>query len=177
MNSVQNKLPQQQLENALEIIKQFCQKREFSVAVAESVSSGMLQHILGSAKGARLFYEGGITAYNCGQKTEHLNIGFDECNPYKGVTQPIAEKMALGACKLFNCELGLSLTGFATPDPDHADDELFAYGAIILNTKIIYSKKMFSQKEDAEEVKADFCLQLLGACGELLKNEPDKSML
>lgn len=177
MNNLQDKLPQQQLENALEIIKQFCQKREFTAAAAESVSTGMLQNILGSAKGARLFFEGGITAYNCSQKSEHLNIDFEECNPYKGVTQPIAEKMALGACKLFNCELGLSLTGFATPDPDHDDDELFAYGAVILNTRIIYSKKMFSNKENADEVKADFCYQLIGACGEILQNEPEKSML
>ncbi|MBK6264073.1 nicotinamide-nucleotide amidohydrolase family protein [Marivirga sp. S37H4] len=174
---MKSKLPKEEIQHALETIKQFCLSREATIAVAESVSSGLLQNLVGSGKGAMMFFEGGITTYNCDQKLQHLQVPFEECNPYKGVTQRVAEKMALGVCQLFNCEIGLSLTGYASPLPDRDLVELFAYGAIVLNGEVIFSKKIHSEKENPEEVKAEYCHQLLLACENLLQHKSKSSVI
>ncbi len=170
-------LPKEEINHSLQVIKEYCLSREASIAVAESVSTGMLQNIIGSAKGAMLFYEGGITTYNCDQKLEHLKIPYEDCNPYKGISQRIAEKMAVEVCKLFNCEIGLSLTGYAAPVPERDLTDLFAYGAIVLNGEVIFSRKMHSKKSNPEEVKAGYCKEILNACESLLQNIPKQSML
>ena len=45
-----------------------------TVAVAESVTSGHLQAALSLGQNARQFYQGGLTAYNLGQKSRHLLV-------------------------------------------------------------------------------------------------------
>src|SRR5690606_38898282 len=49
-------------------------KRNETIAVAESVTSGLMQVAFSSAQGAIGFYQGGITAYNIAQKYKHLNV-------------------------------------------------------------------------------------------------------
>lgn len=50
-----------------------------SVAVAESATGGLLQTAFSNATGASLFFQGGITAYNIGQKCRHLLV--EHCMP------------------------------------------------------------------------------------------------
>lgn len=45
-----------------------------TVAVGESVTSGHLQAALSLGENARQYYQGGLTAYNLGQKARHLLV-------------------------------------------------------------------------------------------------------
>lgn len=157
-----------EVSQALDRIKQFCFENELGVAVAESVSSGFLQSVFSSEAEAGLFFEGGMTTYNCQQKQRFLDIPFEICDPCNGVDEEISKRMALKICDLFNCSIGLSLTGYASPIPEQGIFELYAYGAIALHGKVIYCDRIISEKENPDEIRKDFANILITACGKIL---------
>jgi len=154
---------------ALDIIKQFCIHNKLTVAVGESVSSGTLQSLFSSEKEAGLFFEGGITTYNCQQKEIHFGIPKEICDPCNGVAEEISRRMALTVCDLFACKLGLSLTGYASPIPEENIFELFAFGAIVLDGKVVFCEKIKSDRTKPEELRNAYGKIMVVACAEILQ--------
>lgn len=153
---------------ALDYIKNYCFEHKLSIAVAESVSSGVLQSLFSSEEKAGLFFEGGITVYNCKQKHHHLGISQETCRPCNGVSAGIARQMALNVCELFKCRLGLSLTGYASPLPEEDIFDLFAFGSIALDGEIIYCDEIRADKQDPDELRADYAKILISECAKSL---------
>ncbi len=102
----------------------------FTLAVAESVTSGRVQARIGTVRGASSFFLGGIVAYSLEIKARHLGVDLDEARRANGVSQAIAEQMALGVCSLFGSSLGLATTGYAEPSPEHQVISPFAWWAL-----------------------------------------------
>jgi nicotinamide-nucleotide amidase len=113
-----------------------------TIAVAESVTAGHLQAALSTANDAALFFQGGITAYNLGQKCRRLSIEPIHAEACDCVSEKIAADMALNACKLFVSDYGIGVTGYATPVPEKGINDLFAFVAIAHRGEIILSKKI-----------------------------------
>ncbi|MDB5207130.1 MAG: CinA family protein [Flavisolibacter sp.] len=67
---------------------------EETIAVAESVTSGLLQAALSQAIDVSKFYQGGITAYNLGQKYEHLNVESIHAQKCDCISEQVAGDMA-----------------------------------------------------------------------------------
>src|SRR5690606_36372069 len=166
-----NTVSDQAVDTALDTIKHFCFDHQISLAVAESASSGFLQVLFSSEKEAGLFFEGGITTYSCKQKARHLDIPFEICDPCNGVALEIAERMALKVCDVFDAKIGLSLTGYASPIPEQNIYELFAYGAVALNGRVVVTEKLISDKDDPDEIREDYAKMLIVACAKALKAE------
>lgn len=101
-----------------------------TLAVAESVTCGRVQARIGAVHGASTFFLGGIVAYALKAKARHLGVDLDEARQANGVSQAIAEQMALGACALFDARVGLATTGYAEPSPEHRVITPFAWWAI-----------------------------------------------
>lgn len=119
-----------------------------SIAVAESVTSGLLQAAFSNAKEASFFFQGGMTAYNIGQKCRHLLVEplhAIECNC---VSKQVSQQMSKHVCDLFLSDYGIGITGYAARLPEKNINDLFAYYSISLKNKIIESGKITT---DAEE--------------------------
>ena len=58
----------------IETIKNVLLERKETISIAESVTGGLLQFALSMSDDAIKFFQGGITAYNIGQKARHLHI-------------------------------------------------------------------------------------------------------
>ena len=86
-----------------------------TVAVAESLTSGHLQALIGSVSGASGFFLGGVTAYTLGQKVSLLGVDRSVAEPVNCVSAPVAEQMARGVCELFGSAIGVATTGYAEP--------------------------------------------------------------
>src|ERR1700744_5054559 len=84
-----------------------------SVAAAESVTSGHLQAALSLAANARGVYQGGLTAYNLGQKARHLSIEPIHALECDCVSDRVSARMALEVAQLFSANYGLGVTGYA----------------------------------------------------------------
>lgn len=126
----------------VEQIKNLLKKRGETIAVAESVTSGLLQTALSQAEGATQIFQGGITAYNLGQKARHLKINPIEAEACNCVSENVAVAMAHEVCRLFSSDFGVSITGYASAVPELNVHDLYAFLAVSYRQKVIYSKKI-----------------------------------
>ena len=117
-------------DEVLNNIKDIFINRNETLALAESVTCGILQTAFGSVPDASLFFQGGITVYNLGQKTRHLHINSIHAEACNCVSDTVAMEMAVGVCSLFSSHWGIAVTGYATVDPEIKMDQPFAHFAI-----------------------------------------------
>ncbi|HEY0273054.1 MAG TPA: nicotinamide-nucleotide amidohydrolase family protein, partial [Chitinophaga sp.] len=125
------------MEDMVTSLKYFCFANKLTVAVAESVTGGYLQYLLSAEENASQFFQGGITAFNIGQKAKHLLVEPVHAQQCNCVSQQVADQMALNVCTLFNCGLGIAVTGYAAPVPELGITEMFAYYAVALRGNIV----------------------------------------
>jgi nicotinamide-nucleotide amidase len=136
----------------INIIKDRLTDQEQTIAVAESVTAGLLQLAFASAEEAAKYFQGGITAYNIGQKCRHLNINPIHAETCNCVSAKMAEDMALNICTMFTSNWGVAITGYSTPVPQ-SDDQRFAYYAVAYNGKIVVTEKIETEEEDVLKVQ------------------------
>jgi len=153
----------------LDFIKRICKTNEQTIAVAESASSGALQLLFSSEEEAGLFFEGGLTVYNCNQKRRQLRIPKALCEPSYGVAKEISEMLALKVCELYQASYGLGLTGFATPFPEAGIFDMYAFGAAAYKGKVLFCEKFESKKESPEEIREDYACFLIKLFADYLR--------
>ena len=157
-------------ENIINDIKDLLAKKKLTLSVAESVTAGHLQAAFSSAIEAAKFFQGGITAYNAGQKTKHLNIEpiaalEDDC-----VTERVACEMAMQVNKMFISDYGIAITGYATKMPEKGLNDLFAFFAIAFKNEILLTRKISTNKERVD-AQIDYTSQVIKEFQNLLKNK------
>src|SRR5690349_20740357 len=101
----------------LDNIGQLLLSRQQTIAIAESVTAGLLQFHLSTATDAAKFFHGGITAYNVAQKFKHLDVEPIHALSCNCVSQKVADEMAMNVSHNFNSDWGIAITGYATPVP------------------------------------------------------------
>ena len=110
-------------------------RKKQTIAIAESVTAGLLQFAFSQMADASLFFQGGITAYNLGQKYKHLQVEpiyAEQCNC---VSPSVADQMSLSVTHTFNSDWGIAITGYATPVPA-SGNKLFCFYSITYKDKI-----------------------------------------
>lgn len=112
-----------------------------TIAVAESVTAGLLQSALSQGEHAMQYFPGGITTYTLEQKKDQLQVNYDEAVECNGVSASIAKQMAIGVSNLFKSDWGIGITGFATPVPESGFD-LFAFFSIAHHNKELFTHKI-----------------------------------
>ena len=104
--------------------------RHESVAIAESVTGGLLQAAFSCVPEASLVYQGGMTLYNIGQKCRHLDIDPLHALSCNCVSQKISEELGCRVAFKFTATYGLGITGYAASMPEQGVAKAFAYYAI-----------------------------------------------
>jgi PncC family amidohydrolase len=148
-------------EKVINEIRDYLLKRHQTISVAESVTAGHLQAALASAENAAKFFQGGITAYNLGQKARHLHIEPIHAEQCNCVSEQIATQMAAEVSQLFTSDWGIAITGYAAPVPELSIHKLFAYYAISFRKKIVEAKEIEATTEDPIEVQVFYVNNLL----------------
>lgn len=87
-----------------------------TLAVAESLTGGLLAGRLTDVPGASATFRGGIVAYATDLKTSLLGVGEDVLAEHGAVSDETAAAMAAGARERLGATYGLALTGVAGPD-------------------------------------------------------------
>jgi PncC family amidohydrolase len=136
-------------------------KRKQTIAVAESVTAGLLQNVFASAKDATCFFQGGLTAYNLEQKVKHLGIDEKHALECNCVSAKVASEMAVGVAGLFSTEWGIGITGYASPVPEENINELFAWYAFARNGNIITATKIEAEKDTPQRVQSSYVNKIL----------------
>lgn len=103
-----------------------------TLSVAESLTCGQLQALIGAESGASEFFMGGMTAYTLEQKVRHLGVDRAEADAVNSVSARVAEQMARGACVLFGTDVAASTTGYAEPYPSAGVSEPYAWWGLAM---------------------------------------------
>jgi nicotinamide-nucleotide amidase len=142
--------------------------KKLTVAVAESVTSGHLQAAMSLAPDASLFFQGGLTAYNLGQKCKHLLINPIHAQECDCVSEKVAKDMAREVSRQFISDYGMAITGYATKVPERGINELYAFVAITLNENLLLSTRLVSAEMDTEFVQIGYVNSLLESFEKIL---------
>jgi nicotinamide-nucleotide amidase len=134
---------------------------KLTIAVAESVTSGHLQAALSLAPDASGFFQGGITAYNIGQKCRHLLIEPTHALEFDCVSERIAADMATAVARLFSSDYGIGITGYATLKPEAGINELFAYIAIVFRGDMLVAERIGAEVLDSLDVQVYYVNRVL----------------
>ncbi|HWA33184.1 MAG TPA: CinA family protein [Cyclobacteriaceae bacterium] len=135
-------------------------RRKQSIAVAESVTAGLVQNALASVENASLFFQGGMTTYNLGQKVRHLHIDPIHADACDCVSEKVAAEMALNICDLFHSDWGLAVTGYAAPVPE-SNNKLFAFISVAFREKILFVGKVTSPPQAPAIVQQHYLSALM----------------
>jgi nicotinamide-nucleotide amidase len=85
----------------------------WTVAVAESLTSGKIASTLGAAPEASSWFAGGVVAYASEVKFKVLDV-----DPGPVVTARCAAQMARGVVRLLGADFAIAVTGVGGPEPD-----------------------------------------------------------
>jgi nicotinamide-nucleotide amidase len=147
-------------KESIDTVRNELLNRKQTLAIAESVTSGVLQAICSAATDASMFFQGGITVYNLGQKAVHLGIEpihAEQCDCVSGQT---AAEMAIGVCRLFRSDWGISITGYASPTPE-SEGKLFAYVAIAFKGEVMLNEKIIPKGTEFFEVQLEYAIKAI----------------
>jgi nicotinamide-nucleotide amidase len=90
--------------------------KNLTVAVAESLTGGLIMAALTSVAGVSRVFRGGVVAYATDTKDTMLGVDADLLETSGAVDPDVAEQMAVGVRERFDASFGLSSTGVAGPD-------------------------------------------------------------
>ena len=86
------------------------------VATAESCTGGLLAKIITDLPGASAHYAGGVVTYANDVKVKHLGVNPGSLEAHGAVSREVALEMAAGACRRFEADVAIAVTGIAGPD-------------------------------------------------------------
>lgn len=89
-----------------------------TLATAESCTGGLIGGALTSVSGSSAVYKGGIVSYWSQIKEQLLSVDGETLAKIGPVSAPVAQAMALGAKRLLQADIAISVTGLAGPDGD-----------------------------------------------------------
>jgi len=91
-------------------------KKNWSLAVAESCTGGLLGDIITDLPGSSKFFLGGVIAYSNQVKLDLLKVSSEMLRTNGAVSPEVALSMSLGIRNLLNSSVGVAITGIAGPD-------------------------------------------------------------
>lgn len=92
-------------------------ERGITLAVAESLTGGLLCAALTEVPGASAVIRGGVVAYATDTKTSVLGVSPELLATQGAVDAEVALAMASGVAEKLGAQIGLSTTGVAGPEP------------------------------------------------------------
>ncbi|HEY9009300.1 CinA family protein [Ohtaekwangia sp.] len=140
-------------QKEINIIRDYMLRADQTLAVAESVTSGHIQAAISRAENAMKFFQGGITAYNVGQKYRHLQVEPIHAIANNAVSERVAMEMADQVCSLFKSDWGIGITGYAAPAPEFSVEELFAFYSFSFRGRNLEVRKIIAPSKTPWEVQ------------------------
>jgi len=88
-----------------------------TLAVAESLTGGLVAATVVGVPGASKVFRGGVVAYATEVKASVLGVDAGLLERVGAVDPDVADEMAYGVARLLGADYGLATTGVAGPDP------------------------------------------------------------
>jgi nicotinamide-nucleotide amidase len=106
------------VENPIERLSAAAREHRLTVAVAESLTSGLLASEVGKGESSSEWFSGGVVAYRMPVKTQVLGVP-EGTDP---TSAECAIALATGVRSLLDSDLAVATTGVGGPDPEDGHD-------------------------------------------------------
>ena len=98
-----------------ELLRDYLRPRGLTLAAAESCTGGLISDRITNISGSSEYFPGGVVAYAYEAKVNLLGVSWNTLNVYGAVSAETVLEMARGARKIFNVDIGVSVSGIAGP--------------------------------------------------------------
>ena len=104
--------------NLERVVLDSLKEKGLTLGTAESCTGGLVAKRFTDLPGASAAFRGGVVSY--ATEVKHTVLGVEQAllDQYGAVSEPVARAMAEGARRALGCDLAISTTGVAGPDPD-----------------------------------------------------------
>ena len=151
-----------------EAIELLVARRE-TVAVAESLTGGMLAAALTAIPGASAAFRGGVVAYATDLKAALLDVAAALLDRHGAVHPAVAAAMAEGARRRLGAGVGAATTGVAGPDP--ADGQPVGTVHIAVSTRRGTTVRSLALSGDRSQIRAATVERSLSLLVSVLREE------
>lgn len=130
------------------------------IVTAESCTGGMLATAITSVPGASEIFECGFITYSYESKSSVLRVDPGLIHDHGAVSSEVAVEMALGAVRVTNCDMAISITGIAGPGGATQDKPIgLVYFAILFHGEIqVFNKKFDGDRNAIRTKSVEFAL-------------------
>ena len=101
-----------------QVVLEGARDRGLTLGTAESCTGGLIAKRITDGPGSACAFKGGVVSYHCEVKAGLLGVSQALLDERGAVCAQVAEQMAQGARGALGCDLAVSATGVAGPDPD-----------------------------------------------------------
>lgn len=98
-----------------ELLREMMRVRKLTLAAAESCTGGLVSDRVTNVSGSSEYFPGGVVAYAYEAKVNLLGVSWDTLNVHGAVSAETVLEMARGARRIFNADIGISVSGIAGP--------------------------------------------------------------
>jgi PncC family amidohydrolase len=98
-----------------ELLRDLMRTRGLTLATAESCTGGLVADRITNISGSSEYFPGGVVAYAYEAKVNLLGVSWDTLNTFGAVSAETVLEMARGARRVFNADIGISVSGIAGP--------------------------------------------------------------
>ncbi|MCA1899894.1 MAG: CinA family protein [Chloroflexi bacterium] len=98
-----------------ELLRDLMRARGLTLAAAESCTGGLVSDRITNVPGSSEYFPGGVVAYAYEAKVNLLGVSWDTLNAHGAVSAETVLEMARGARRIFNADIGISVSGIAGP--------------------------------------------------------------
>jgi len=156
----------------IEAVRRILIEEQKTIAVAESVTAGLLQGAFSQATDARLFFQGGITTFNVGQKCRWLDVDPIHALEHNAVSPKVANQMAEGVTRRFCSYYGIGVVGYAAPVPEKKIDLPYAWYAVYGDGRPLETNRLEGGKGDPLKVQLYYVQNIINALHRILTSLP-----
>jgi len=104
-----------------EVAGRLLAERRLTLALAESMTGGLVAHRVTNVSGSSEYLRGAVVAYTNRMKCEMLGVRQETLDAHGAVSEQTATEMADGVRRVFGTDLGLATTGIAGPEAATAE--------------------------------------------------------
>lgn len=136
------------------VVLQLLRERGRTLAVAESLTGGLIGSRLTGVSGSSDVFRGGITPYDRELKRSLLG-----CPDVPAVSEEMAVAMARGVCRVLGADSGLAVTGVAGPAPLEGNEPGDVWIAVHYDDET--ESRFLKMPFDRERIRQFTCIQSL----------------